>query len=328
MVIFVIASRTPLRVSFFGGGTDLKDYYGLDYGCVLSTAIDKYFYIMANKRFDGKIQLNYRMTEIIDSVGEIFHPTIRESMKLTGINGGIELSSMADFPTFGTGLGSSSSFLVGVLNALYTYNKKEFDTEKLARDACKVEIDVLHEPIGKQDQYIAAYGGFRFIKFNKDDSVKVEAVKAKPETLKQLRENLLFFHTGISRTSSSVLTEQKQNIKDKVDFLNKIRDSAVKMRSELERNRLETFGKTLHESWLAKRELASNVSNEAIDHYYAAAVSAGATGGKVLGAGGGGFLMFYCEKEKQDKVRKALASLREVKFNFPVDGSRIIYADS
>ncbi len=323
----MIASRTPLRVSFFGGGTDLKDYYGLDYGCVLSTAIDKYFYVIVNKRFDGKIQLNYKMTEIVDRVEEIFHPTIRESMKLAGISEGVELSSMADVPSYGTGLGSSSSFLVGVLNALYTHRKKQFDVEKLAQDACKIEINVLREPIGKQDQYIAAYGGFRFIKFNKDDSVSVEAVKAKPETFKQLRENLLFFYTGISRTSSSVLTEQKQNTKNKVEFLNKIRDSAVEMRSELERNRLEKFGETLHDAWLAKRELASNVSNAAIDHHYEAALSAGATGGKILGAGGGGFLMFYCEKEKHGKVRKALSGLREVQFNFPVEGSKIIYCD-
>ena len=324
----MIGSRTPLRVSFFGGGTDFKDYYKLDYGCVLSTAIDKYVYIMVNKRFDGKIQLNYRMTEIVDNVDQIFHPTIREAMRFSGITNGIELSNMADFPAYGTGLGSSSSFLAGMLNAFYTYKGTEFDTERLAQDACKIEIETLREPIGKHDQYIAAYGGFRFIRFNKDDTVTVETVNAKPETVKDLQSKLLFFYTGISRASSSVLKEQKQNIEDKIDFLNKLRGMAEKMRSELEHGKIDSFGEMLHESWLAKRSLASGVANAAIDHYYQLAMSAGAKGGKVLGAGGGGFFMFYCEKENQEKVRKALGNLREVKFNFPVEGSKIIFDDS
>ena len=306
----MIASKTPLRVSFFGGGTDFSDYYQKDYGCVISAAIDKYVYVMVNKRFDEKIQLNYRMTEIVDNVDQIFHPTIREAMKLSGIQDGIELSNMADFPAYGTGLGSSSSFLVGMLNAFYTYKKTSFDTEKLARDACKIEIETLREPIGKQDQYIAAYGGFKFIKFNKDDTVTVENMNVKPETLNELKKNLLFFYTGISRASSSVLREQKQNIDNKQEFLNKIRGICEKMKTEFEHGRLDSFGHMLNEAWLLKRALASNVSNSAIDSYYDNAIHAGAVGGKVLGAGGGGFLMFYTPKDKQNAVRKALGSLR------------------
>lgn len=321
----MIASRTPLRVSFFGGGTDFYDYYKKDYGCVLSTAIDKYVYVMVNKRFDKKIQLNYRMTEIVDNIEQIFHPTIREAMRLSGIQDGIELSNMADFPAYGTGLGSSSSFLVGMLNAFYSYKGMKFDLEKLAKDACNVEIEILREPIGKQDQYIAAYGGFKFIKFNKDDSVSVENVNVKPETMQTLKEHLIFFYTGISRASSSVLREQKGNIDNKEEFLGKIREICQKMKTEFEHNRLDLFGEMLNEAWTLKRNLASNVSNSAIDSYYEKAIHAGATGGKVLGAGGGGFLMFYCNNDKKAQIRKALGNLREVSFNFPVEGSKIVY---
>ncbi|MCX6768501.1 MAG: GHMP kinase [Candidatus Micrarchaeota archaeon] len=323
----MIITRTPLRVSFFGGGTDFQDYYRRDYGCVLSTSIDKYIYVMVNRRFDDKIQLNYRMTEIVDSVDQIFHPTIREAMRFAGVEDSTEMSNMADVHAHGTGLGSSSSFLVGMLNALHAYNGERADAEKLARDACHIEIEVLKEPIGKQDQYIAAYGGLKFIRFNKDESVSVEEVKVPEGVEKALASKLMFFYTGISRRSGQVLKGQKANIEQKLEVLDKMRGIAERMRDELRQGRIEEFGVMLDESWQAKRSLAGGISNEAIDAHYQKAREAGAQGGKVLGAGGGGFLMFYCDEEKQEAVRKALGALREVRFGFSPTGSEIIFDD-
>ncbi len=324
----MIVSRTPLRVSFFGGGTDFRDFYKEHEGCVLSTAIDQYIYVMINKRFDTKIQLNYRITEIVDSVDEIIHPTIREAMRFVDAGNALELSNMADVHALGTGLGSSSSFLVGMLNALGTYAGKIPTPEQLAKDACKIEIETLREPIGKQDQYIAAYGGVRFITFKKDDSVVAEEVAVKPQTMERLQKKLLFFYTGLSRRSSSVLKGQKENIKDKTQTLVEMKNLAKKMRDSLVHGRVEEFGDAFHTSWEMKRSLASGVSNELIDNLYSNARSAGAQGGKVLGAGGGGFLMLYCDEEKQGAVRKALSTLREVHFKFPRPGSQIVFNDT
>ncbi|MBI5227934.1 hypothetical protein HY988_05075 [Candidatus Micrarchaeota archaeon] len=323
----MLASRTPLRVSFFGGGTDLKKYYELDYGCVLSTAIDKYVYIMINQKFDGHIQLNYRLTEIVESVDQILHPTIREAMRFTAVDGGIELSAQADFPSHGTGLGSSSSFLVGVLNALYSFKGESPDNETLAKNACKIEIDILGEPIGKQDQYIAAYGGFNLIKFKKDDSVEVIPIKVSSETSSRLKKKLLFFHTGISRSSGRVLKEQKDKIDQKLDYLGSLRKMAEDAKTKLEHGDIDSLGHMLDESWQMKRTFASGVSTDLIDGYYRAAMEAGASGGKILGAGGGGFFMFYVDEDKQEQVRKALSPMREVKFDFPMEGSRIVFKD-
>lgn len=323
----MIITRTPLRVSFFGGGTDFQEYYKRDYGCVLSTSIDKYIYVMVNRRFDNKIQLNYRMTEIVDSVDQIFHPTIREAMKFAGVEDSTELSNMADVHAHGTGLGSSSSFLVGMLNALHAYNGERANAEKLAKDACHIEIEVLKEPIGKQDQYIAAYGGLKFIRFNKDESVSVEEVKVPGGVKEALASKLMFFYTGISRRSGQVLKGQKANIEQKLEVLDRMRRMAERMRDELRQGRIEEFGTMLDESWQAKRSLAGGISNEIIDEYYQKAKDAGAQGGKVLGAGGGGFLMFYCDEDKQEDVRKALGALREVRFGFSPNGSEIIFDD-
>ena len=323
----MLTSRTPFRISFFGGGTDFRKYYELDYGCVLSTAIDKYIYIMANRKFDSAIQLNYRLTEIVDSVDQILHPTLREALRFSGVDRAIEVSAIADFPSHGTGLGSSSSFVVGVLNALYAFRGEHTDPETLARAACRIEIGVLNEPIGKQDQYIAAFGGFNLIRFNKDDSVSVEPVRIRPDTLAEFRKKLLFFHTGISRSSGRVLREQNERIGEKIEHLNRLRSLAEEAKSKLEHGDLSSFGEMLDESWQLKRAFASGVTNELIDNCYSAAKEAGATGGKVLGAGGGGFFMFYCDEEKQDAVRAALAPMREVKFNFPSEGSRIVFND-
>lgn len=323
----MIIARTPLRVSFFGGGTDFQDYYKRGYGSVLSTSIDKYVYVMVNRRFEEKIRLNYRMTELVDSVEEITHPTIKEALRLLDIQDSTEIGSIADVHSNGTGLGSSSSFLIGVLNALHCYKGNRIDKERLAKDACHIEINMLNEPIGKQDQYIASYGGFRFIRFNKDDSVSVEDVNAPPEALSDLSSKLMFFYTGISRKSSQVLKGQKENIDKRLEVLDSMRSIAERMRHEISRGRVEEFGEALNESWQAKRSLAEGVSNDIIDSYYKKAIDAGAVGGKVLGAGGGGFLMFYCDEEKQDSVKKALSEMREVRFGFSRGGTEIVYND-
>jgi len=323
----MILSRTPLRVSFFGGGTDFSDYYTRDYGCVLSTSINKYIYVMVNRRFDNKIQLNYRMTEIVDSVDQIFHPTIREAMRKLNIEYSIELSNMSDVHSHGTGLGSSSSFLVGMLNALYAYNGKSATPETLAKGACDIEIGTLKEPIGKQDQYIAAYGGLSFIRFNKDDTVTVKKPNLDKKVLSALESKLLFFYTGITRRSGQILKGQKQNISKKMDALDQIRAIAEKMCGELSSGKIDNFGKALDESWQVKRSLSDGISNDLIDTYYHKAIESGSQGGKILGAGGGGFLMFYCDEENQDSVRKSLVGLREVKFKFAPNGSEILYND-
>jgi D-glycero-alpha-D-manno-heptose-7-phosphate kinase len=260
-------------------------------------------------------------------VDQIFHPTIREAMRMANVEDSLELTNMSDVHAHGTGLGSSSSFVAGMLNALYTYHGTKADAEKLARDTCKIEIDILKDPVGKQDQYIAAYGGFSFIKFNPDETVSVEQVKASSETVRKLESNLLFFYTGLTRRSGQILKGQKQNINAKRAMLDQMRGITEKVRRELEAGKLDSFGKSLHESWELKRSLADGISNEMIDKYYHDALDAGAEGGKVLGAGGGGFLMFYCKPDAQTAVRKALAGLREVKFGFSPKGSEIIYND-
>jgi len=323
----MIITRTPFRISFGGGGTDLRDFYKREPGAVTSTAIDKYMYIIVNKRFDDTIRVSYSKTEIVSNVREIQHPIVREALKLVGITEGMEVVSIADIPA-GTGLGSSSSFSVGLLNALYAYKGMLKTAEELARDACKIEIDILGEPIGKQDQYIAAYGGLRHIQFNPDDGVFVEMVMCPKEYKEKLNRNLLLFHTGTSRDASSILREQKDNIKEmqKREILSKMRHLAIEMKQCLTSNSsLDIFGRLLHEGWMLKKQLASSISNHKLDKYYEQALSAGALGGKVLGAGGGGFLLLYCPRQHQQRVIKALHRFSPTKFSFEPEGSKIIY---
>jgi D-glycero-alpha-D-manno-heptose-7-phosphate kinase len=267
------------------------------------------------------------MTEIVDSVDQIFHPTIREAMRKLNIEDSIELSNMSDVHSHGTGLGSSSSFLVGMLNALYAFNGKNADAETLAKGACDIEIGTLKEPIGKQDQYIAAYGGLSFIRFNKDDTVTVKKLNLDKRVLSSLESKLLFFYTGITRRSGQILKGQKQNISKKVEAHDKLRAIAERMYGELSAGKIDNFGKALDESWQVKRTLSEGISNDLIDKYYHDALDAGAQGGKILGAGGGGFFMFYCDEKNQDSVRRVLHGLREVKFRFAPNGSEILYND-
>ena len=323
----MIITRTPFRISFVGGGTDLPDFYRTEPGAVVSTAINKYVYIIANKRFTDAIRVSYySKTEIVDSVDEIQHPLVREALKLAGITKGIEIASIADIHA-GAGLGSSSSFTVGLLNALYAYQGALKSAEELAKQACHIEIDILGEPIGKQDQYIAAYGGFRYIQFNPDETVFTEPIIWSNENREKLGQNLLLLYTGDVREASSILREQKEKTQqgEKMDCLKKLRDMAFELKEQLNNNASsKILGEFLHQGWVLKRQLASGVSNDKIDEYYEKALSAGASGGKLLGAGGGGFLLLYCPKERQRQVKSAL-DLRELDFSFEPEGSKIIY---
>lgn len=321
----MIITRTPFRVSFVGGGTDLPDFFRVEPGAVVSTAIDKYMYIVVNRRFDETIRVGYSKTEIVKDVEEIQHPVVREALKLVGITKRIEIVSIADIPA-GTGLGSSSSFTVGLLNALYAYKGILKSAEELAREACHIEMDILGEPIGKQDQYIAAYGGFRYFQFNPDETTFTEPILYKNK--EELAQNLMLLYTGETREASSILKEQKANIKqgDKVEHFKKLRDLAFDLKTELNNSTSpDVLGKFLHNGWILKRNLASGISNPRIDEYYEKALQAGALGGKLLGAGGGGFLLLYCPREKQPKVRDVLSELTLVDFSLEPEGSKIIY---
>ncbi len=320
----MIISRTPFRISFVGGGTDLPAFYEREEGAVLSTAIDKYMFITVNKRFDDSIRLSYRKTEIVDTLNEIAHPIMRACLEYTGIHKGIEITSMADIPS-GTGMGSSSSFTVGLLHALWAYKGRFVSNEELARQACEIEIDLLKEPIGRQDQYAAAYGGLNQIRFRRDHEVLVDPVIITRETRKALEANLMMFYTGSTRRASEILQDQKRETVNRMELLCRMRDQVGRLRKTLiDARELSRFGSFLHEGWECKRQLAGGITNPEIDGYYSTARDAGAIGGKVLGAGGGGFLLFYVEAQNQRKVRDALP-LRQVDFRFESQGSKIIY---
>ena len=320
----MIITRTPFRISFAGGGTDLPDFYRREYGAVISTAIDKYMFITVNKSFDHRIRISYSKTEQVEHVDDIQHPIVREALKHTGIDNGIEITSIADVPA-GTGMGSSSSFTVGILNALYAYKGVLKSAEALARDAAMIEIERAGQPIGKQDHYIAAYGGYQYIRFNPDESVFVNPVIFSRDVFAELQSNLVLFYTGITRSSNSILNDQKKNTPSKIEILKKMRDLAYEMRETLTSGRnLANFGQLLHQNWLYKRELSPLIASQPINDCYQAGISAGALGGKLLGAGGGGFFLFYCERQNQQRLREAV-KLKEFPVNFEPQGSQIIY---
>lgn len=322
----MIITQTPLRISFFGGGTDFKDYYRPNKGgAVLSTAIDKCIYVIIKKRFDDKIYINYSRKEIIDSVDEIRHDLVRESMRKTGIDKGVEITTLADVPSEGTGLGSSSSVTVGLLNTFYLYQVQSQPAAILARQACQIEIDILKRPIGKQDQYTAAFGNLNLIKFNPDDTVILQHLSIDEEVKRELEANLMLIYTGITRRSSDILSKQKKNIKDKISVLNDIRDMVEEGKEYLIKGKLADFGKLLHQGWERKKILAQGINNPLIEEIYQAARKAGALGGKICGAGGGGFLLLYCPVEQQSQVRKALRNLRELPFRFEEEGTKAIF---
>ena len=324
----MIISRTPLRMSFVGGGSDLPSFYRKFGGAVVSTAINKFVYITLNEKFDHRIRVSYSRTEEADTVDEVQHPLVREAMKLLNVQGGIEITSVADIPSKGSGLGSSSAFTVGLLHALHAYSGRYASAEQLAREGCAIEIERCGEPIGKQDQFAAAFGGFNFIQFNQDDSVSVEPILCKRETLLKLQQNIVVFYTGISRSASAILKNQQEALatsEAKQKILQRMVRLAVDLKTELQRNNLEAFGDIIHEGWELKRSIMQEISSDIIDSWYNAARQAGAAGGKLLGAGNGGFLMFYAPSEKHDAIAMALKELRRIPMHFEPQGSRIIF---
>ena len=324
----MIISKTPLRMSFVGGGSDLPVFYRRFGGAVVSTAIDKFVYVSVNKKFDDRIRVSYSKTEEVPSVDKIKHPLVREALKMLAIPGGIEITSIADIPAKGSGLGSSSSFTVGVLHALHAFANRYASAEQLARESCEIEIDRCGEPIGKQDQFAAAFGGFNFIEFYPDDSVSVEPIICERATMQKLQDNTLVFYTGITRSASALLKMQQQVVgseKAKQKVLGRMVEFARELKAELQKNNVAAFGEIIHENWLLKRSLTPNVSSSAIDSWYERARKAGAIGGKLLGAGSGGFLMFYAPRQRHEAIARALKELRPTQFRFEPQGSKIIF---
>jgi D-glycero-alpha-D-manno-heptose-7-phosphate kinase len=324
----VIVTRTPLRISFAGGGTDFADFYRHWSGAVLSTAIDKYLYVIVKERFDDLIYVGYANKEIVEKVEDVQHELVREALLRTGVKRGIEISIMADIPSEGSGLGSSSALTVGLLNALSQYQGIAQPADWLARTACEIEINELGRPIGKQDQYIAAYGGLRHITFLSDGSMEIRRPHVSESQCRRLEEQLLLFYTGITRKSESILTEQKANIADRARILKAMRDQVGSFRYTLEQGQFQKLGALLHEGWQMKKQLAGGITNPQIDDLYSFALAAGAQGGKVAGAGGGGFLLLHCFPGQQQNLRAAMtqeAGVQELPFNLERDGSRVIF---
>ena len=328
----MIISRTPLRASFFGGGTDFAAYFRnsrFGYGTVISTALDMHVYITVHKRWDGRIRVVYSGNELVDTVDEIRHNIIREALRMTGITSGIEIVYMADLPmtNLGVGLASSSALAVGTLNALHAYKGENVSPETLAREACDLEIRHLGQEIGIQDQYAVAYGGFHRYICHADDTVEVLPV-TEDETLRdELVSHLMLFYTGKARDSRPIFKEQKETTaRRKEEVLDPLVEAVQEADEALLRHDLDHWGTLLRKTWELKKRFASGVSNPEIDDMYSRALRAGALGGKILGAGGGGFLLLYVRPEDQDAVRLALSGFQEVAFRMDPEGSRIIYA--
>ena len=322
----MIISKTPFRMSFVGGGSDLPAYYRQKEGAVLSTAIDKYMYITVNKKFDGDIRLSYSLTEDVTGIDQIQHPVVRNVLEFLGIDGGIEIASMADIPSHGSGLGSSSSYTVALLHALYAYKNSYISKDELGRLASYVEIELCGDPIGKQDQYAAAFGGLNLIRFHEDDSVSVDPVICKPKTMDRLKESILVFYTGRTRSASSLLREQSMNMaaSEKRKLMEEMVQLAFEMKVLLESDDLDPVGELLDKNWRLKSQMASGVTDTQIDDWYQRGINAGAKGGKLLGAGNGGFMMFFAPVEKHRDIVKAMRGLREISFSFDTNGSQII----
>ena len=322
----MVISKTPLRISFGGGGTDLPAFYKFEDGKVLSCTIDKYIYVIIKERFDNKIVLNYTKREVVDDVNDIQHELVREALIETGISNGVEIWTPADIPSKGSGLGSSSSLTVGLLNAFSIFNGKQLAANDLAKNSCDIEINKLEKPIGKQDQYSAAYGGLNEITFCKDNSVLVEPIKISKKNKLVFGSNILLYYTNINRLSSTILNEQKANTQKNIDVLQKMKDQVDSIRNVLEKKtEFHEVGHVLHKSWQLKKKLANTISNKQIDKMYSIGHNAGAIGGKICGAGGGGFLMLYIPRENQNNVRNAMKAYKELPFMLEPYGTRIIF---
>lgn len=321
----MIITQTPLRISLAGGGSDFPEFFRQEGGAVVSLAIDKYVFVIVKERFDDRIYINYSIKEIVDRVDDIRHDLVREAMRKTGLTQALEITTLSDVPSEGTGLGSSGSVTVGLLNAFYTYRGIQVPAEQLAREACEIEIELLKKPIGFQDQYIAAYGNLRFFEFGPGNDVRVERLAIPEAQKRELVSNMLLFFTNRTRNSESILEEQRRNIPMRLEELRALKAAAFEVRRHLVSESLADIGAILHRSWERKRRLASGVSSPEIDAIYDRALANGATGGKLTGAGGGGFLLLYCPSGKQSTVRAALAGYKELPFTLEPDGSKVIF---
>ncbi len=324
----MIVTRTPVRIPLGGGGTDLPSYYTQYGGSLLSAAIDKYIYVTVNKRFEDSIRVSYSVTEIAEKAEKIKHPIVRGALKLLGIDSGVEITSIADVPS-NTGLGTSSSFTVGLLNALHTYKKEKVSAKELAEEACFLEIELLKEPIGKQDQYVAAYGGVICLEIDRLGNTKVEQLRLSEDAKDQLENNTLLFYTGIRRSAGEVLKSQNKatsvNHKKVVESLHQIKKIGEETKQAFEKEDLNRFGKLLDLHWLTKKKLSNKISSSQVNRWYEIARKNGASGGKLMGAGGGGFFMFYCNNGKNG-FRKIMKNegLREMPFRLDFEGSKVL----
>ncbi len=321
----MVISQVPLRISLVGGGTDLKSFYCSEDGMVVSTTIDKYVYVIVKERFDDKIYINYSQKEIVNDISEIKHDLVREAMKKSGVTKGVEITTLADIPSEGSGLGSSSSITIGLLNALYNFSGVQVTAEQLAAEACDIEINICKKPIGKQDQYIAAYGGLNRITFHSDEKVSMSRINIMSNELRRFGSNMLLFYTNKTRDANVILAKQNENTEMKRKELRDMRDLVPLVIDSIIGGDFDDVGRTLHKNWLLKKSLAGNISNSDIDDMYNRAIEAGALGGKICGAGGGGFLLVYVPRNKQDNVREILRNFRELPFMLDPLGSRIIF---
>ncbi len=325
----MIVSRAPVRFSLGGGGTDLPSYSREHGGFVVAAAVDKFVFVCVARRFQNTIRLAYSESEIVDSIDQIKHRIFRAALQMSGIPNGLELHSLADVPA-NTGLGSSSSFTVALLNGLHAFKREFVPAEQLASEACRLEIDELKEPIGKQDQYIAAYGGISAMTFRPDGSVEVERLPLKEDVIDDLESNLVIYYSGVERAASTVLKEQAKTIVENKDAavqrMHRIKELGYETKRILLSGETDVYGEMLHEHWTNKRKLASNMSDPTIDEHYDAARKAGAIGGKLMGAGGGGFFMFYVRAAERRRVHEVLSArgLRPLRFRFDFDGARIM----
>jgi D-glycero-alpha-D-manno-heptose-7-phosphate kinase len=320
----MIITRTPLRISIGGGGTDLPSYYRRFGGALISSAIDKYIFIGINKTFSPDYQIKYSKFEHVAAIDDIRHPIVREALKLHDMPPSLEIVSMADIPA-GTGLGSSGTFTVGLLRALYAMQRRHVTSEQVAREACHIEIELLKQAIGKQDQYIASYGGLTCFEFLPDDSVRVTPLKISSQTVSDMEENLLLFFTGYTRAATEILEDQDNRTSGgdagMIENLHYVKDLGGRIKLALESGDTEKFGHLMHEHWEVKRKRSSNMSNDAVNRWYEIGREAGAVGGKMVGAGGGGCLLFYTVDRTRLRAAMAREGLMEVPFRFDHDGS-------
>ena len=324
----MIISRTPLRMSFVGGGSDMRSFYREEVGAVLSTAIDKYIFVTASRKFDEGVRVAYSRTEEVSRSSEVEHKIVRAGLDCMNIRGGIEITTVADIPAKGTGLGSSSTFAVGLLHALHAFTGQYANRETLAAGSCRIEIDICGEPIGKQDQYAAAYGGLNLFEFMPDETVKVSPITCGNAVIEDLSRHILVLYTGITRSASALLASQNSAIEEKKDArvaLRRMVQLAYDMKAELEKGNLSSIGEILHENWSLKKSLANGISNGEIDDWYQAGLNKGATGGKILGAGAGGFLMFFAPPHTHDAIAHSLPGLRRIQIGLERLGSQIIF---